>query len=64
MNTTGTVDFEYEEIISLDDYDIGSRSVLETDAMLVESQAKRMRSRSQVDREAQDLRDRLEQTRT
>jgi hypothetical protein len=64
VNTTGTVDFEYEEIISLDDYDVGSRSVLETDAMLVESQAKRMRSRSQMDREAQDLRDRLEQTRT
>ncbi len=64
VNTTGTVDFEYEEIISLDDYDSGSRSVLETDAMLVESQAKRMRSRSQMDREAQDLRNRLEQTRT
>ncbi|MFN9906078.1 MAG: hypothetical protein ACK56F_08140, partial [bacterium] len=64
VNTTGTVDFEYEEIISPDDYDIGSRSVLETDAMLVESQAKRMRSRSQMDKEAQDLRNRLEQTRT
>ncbi len=66
VNTTRTVDFDYEEIISLDDYDIGSRSVLETDAMLMESQAKakRMRSRSQMDKEAQDLRNRLEQTRT
>jgi hypothetical protein len=64
VDITRTVDFDYEEIISLDDYDTGSRSVLETDAMLEESQAKRVCSRSQMDREAQDLRNRLEQSRT
>ncbi len=63
-DTTRGVDFDYEEVISLDDYDTGSRSVLETDAMLEESQAKRVCSRSQVEREAQDLRNRLEQSRT
>jgi hypothetical protein len=61
---TRTVDFDYEEVISLDDYDTGSRSVLEIDAMLEENQAKRVCSRSQMDREAQDLRNRLEQSRT
>ncbi len=61
---TRGVDFDYEEVISLDDYDTGSRSVLETDAMLEESQAKRVCSRSQMEREAQDLRNRLEQSRT
>jgi hypothetical protein len=63
-DTTRTVDFDYEEVISLDDYDTGSRSVFETDAMLEETQAKRVCSRSQMDREAQDLRNRLEQSRT
>ncbi len=38
--------------------------MLETDATLEESQAKRVCSRSQVEREAQDLRNRLEQSRT
>jgi hypothetical protein len=56
--------FEFEEKISLDDYDSGSRSVLEADATPEESQAKRLCSRSQVEREAQDLRNRLEQSRT
>jgi hypothetical protein len=63
-DTMRSVDFDYEEVISLDDYDTGSRSVLETDAMLEENQAKRLCSRSQVEREAQDLRNRLEQSRT
>jgi hypothetical protein len=38
--------------------------MLETDATPEESQAKRLCSRSQVEREAQDLRNRLEQSRT
>jgi hypothetical protein len=57
-------EFEFEEIVSLDDYDPGSRSMLETDATPEESQVKRLCSRSQVEREAQDLRNRLEQSRT
>jgi hypothetical protein len=64
VDSTRDVEFDYEEVISLDDYDTGSRSVLETDATLEESQAKRVCSRSQVEREAQDLRNRLEQSRT
>jgi hypothetical protein len=74
LNTSGKVptadctprddEFEFEEVVSLDDYDAGPRSVLETDAMPEESQAKRLCSRSQVEREAQDLRNRLEQSRT
>jgi hypothetical protein len=64
VDTTHGVEFDYEEVISLDDYDTGSRSVLKTDATLEESQAKRVCSRSQVEREAQDLRNRLEQSRT
>ncbi|MFN9903318.1 MAG: hypothetical protein ACK55Z_32010, partial [bacterium] len=64
VDTPRDVEFDYEEVISLDDYDAGSRSVLETDATLEESQAKRVCSRSQVEREAQDLRNRLEQSRT
>jgi hypothetical protein len=63
-DTMRSVDFDYEEVISLEDYDTGSRSVLETDAMLEEHQAKRLCSRSQMEREAQDLRNRLEQSRT
>jgi hypothetical protein len=63
-DTPREVGFDYEEVISLDDYDTESRSVLETDATLEESQAKRVCSRSQVEREAQDLRNRLEQSRT
>ncbi len=58
VDTARGVEFDYEEVISLDDYDTGSRSVLETDATLEESQAKRVCSRSQVEREAQDLRKR------
>ncbi len=64
VDTTRDVEFDYEEVISLDDYDTGSRSVLETDATLEESQAKRVCNRSQVEKEAQDLRNRLEQSRT
>jgi hypothetical protein len=62
--TTPDVEFDYEEVISLEDYDTGSRSVLETDTILEESQAKRVCSRSQVEKEARDLRNRLEQSRT
>ena len=57
-------EFEFEEVVSLDEYDAGPRSVLEMDAIPIESQAKRLCSRSQVEREAQDLRNRLEQSRT
>jgi hypothetical protein len=64
LGTPHDDEFEYEEAVSLEDYDAGPRSVLETDATLEESQAKRLCSRSQVEREAQDLRNRLEQSRT
>ncbi len=57
-------EFEFEEVVSLDKYDAGPRSVLETDAIPDESQAKRPCNRSQVEREAKDLRNIIEQSRT